>query len=207
MPTPSAPEGLTVSSFSSSEVVLDWTEETPSDTYNVYRSEAELGGFGEYVPINDDPINDPNWIDIEGEEGKTYIYRVTRIVGVDESGFSKGVSGCFVDASERINSYQEADLDAIFNGEQGIDATYTRFGFPPISIRIIYDNSTLQIQEVGGKSKTQKVQAEAKIRETLYASNKDILQISGITYKIKNTRPNHSVGINILEISKVGVNG
>lgn len=206
MPTPSAPIGLKISSSSASEVILDWNEVDSSDTYNVFRSEAGVGGFGEYLPLNGSPLTEPTFTDSEGDEGKTYLYRVTRIVGADESGYSSGVSACFVDAAERITSYSEGDLDTIFNGEQAKDASYTRFGFPPVSIRVIYDHGIFEADQVGGKSKTSKIQVEAKLSETLYAGNKDSIQIEGINFKVKEVRPNHSIGINVLALSKVAVN-
>lgn len=206
MPT-TPPSKLKVTSQSSASVGLSWTAPIGgADSYNLYRSKAELGGFGPYVLVNGAPIVGTTYSDITpSSSGNTYEYRVTAVVTGVESVFSNGVSGLFKTATSRFSPSFEADLAATFAPPFGQDAIYTEFGQPPKTIKVVPNGDDEDFSAQGGTAMTNKLNAWTRTSDTPNASNKDTLELAGVVYSVIEPTPNFTTGITVLGLSLKGV--
>jgi len=90
-PPPAAPTGLTATAVSSSQINLDWADNSESDLshYNVYRS-TTTGSYGEQIASN---VTTSSYSDSELAAGTTYYYVVTAVdTATKESDYSEEAS-------------------------------------------------------------------------------------------------------------------
>ena len=189
---PLAPAGLKVSSFSASQVILTWNT-VAGGTYNLYRSQAVVGGFGAPVLVNASPLSPATFTDATSNghnpptAGATYLYWVTAIVSTVESAYSTSVSGTLIAPAVRVTAFREQDLDPIFNGPQGNDVTYVRYGYSPVADRALWDRPPGEFG-TAIKGTNQKPEIRVRSYKVPYITRKDQFYISGIVFYVTNVQ-------------------
>jgi hypothetical protein len=197
-----APTSLTVTSASATAVALAWAAPSgpaPSG-YTVYRQQAlAAGAWGQPVSIGT-PAG-LTFTDTTGAAGSTYLYQVSATTGGIESPASNGAAACFVAPAVTVPPVFASQLNAFFTGPFAQAATYTRFGFAPVTIQVIYNAMNQELAEKGNTANSSRPTATAKTSDVAYVSKKDTLAISGVTYYIRNVG-HDGEGMTVLTLSK-----
>lgn len=79
---PSSPTGLAAVQNGTSAISLSWYADDEADSYNIYRSVSENGGF---VKMNSGAVTSASYIDTGLTDGTTYYYRVTAVNAAGDS--------------------------------------------------------------------------------------------------------------------------
>jgi hypothetical protein len=96
-----------------------------------------------------------------------------------------------------------SDLDTVFNTDELAEtATYTRSGFPPTFIPVIFENEFSVTNEIGETGMgVSAPQAHCKTVDVANASRGDTLVVGGTTYYVQEVRPN-GTGVTTLILSR-----
>jgi hypothetical protein len=90
-PTLIAPDNLTVTPASSSQINLSWTDQSTNETG--FQVERKTGAGGTYAQIATAAANTTTYSDNGLAEGTTYFYRVRAVNATDNSAYSNEASG------------------------------------------------------------------------------------------------------------------
>jgi hypothetical protein len=90
-PTLMAPDNLTVTPASSSQINLSWTDQSTNETG--FQVERKTGAGGTYAQIATAAANTTTYSDSGLAEGTTYVYRVRAVNSIDNSAYSNEASG------------------------------------------------------------------------------------------------------------------
>jgi Fibronectin type III domain len=90
-PTLIAPDNLTVTPASSSQINLSWTDQSTNETG--FQVERKTGAGGTYGQIATAAANTTTYSDNGLAEGTTYVYRVRAVNATDNSAYSNEASG------------------------------------------------------------------------------------------------------------------
>jgi hypothetical protein len=207
---PDAPSDLTVSSFSATAVALSWSAVVGADSYNVYRAQAQVGGgWSAFVKINDAPVAATTYTDNaanstpDPEANAAYAYYVTTVDGGDESVGGNVVAASFVAEAARVGGDFESDIQSMLEFDPlAKEASYTRFGHAPATIKGWFDNSTENSKDRGGHEVSNSgPQFTCATSDTEYASTQDSLVLAGLTYYVTGVEPD-GAGLTVLRLSK-----
>jgi hypothetical protein len=186
-----------VTSQSATAVVLSWTAPSPAPgTYGVLRAAASgNGSWGAFSQVGSPATT--SFTDNTGTAGQTYLYQVTNPLDASNS---NPVAGSFVTAAAVVSGVVTNQLAAFFTGPFVKTASYTRFGYAPVNIPVIYaeDNKSLSAHNQDMNSSYPEV--ICKTSDVPYATNKDLLVLEGVTYYVRNVGPD-GTGLTVLTLS------
>lgn len=211
MPILSAPTSLSVSSSSASAVALGWTAVAGAASYDVYRAGASAAGvWGAFTKINDSAVATNAYTDNAANStpdpsaGTSYAYYVVAVNVSGSSQASNIVNATFQAAAARpaLPFAGGEDLDVFFNTDEFAQgAIYTRYGYAPTTIRVIFDRTTADSEGQGMSIENNQPSVLTKSSNVLYASNRDTLALNGITFKVVD-KDEDGTGLATLRISK-----
>jgi fibronectin type 3 domain-containing protein len=208
MPVPAAPAGLSVSSFSASAVGLAWTAVAGADSYNVYRATATTGGWGAFAKVNAAAVMTNAYTDNAANStpdptaGASYLYYVTAVDGADEGPGGNVVAASFIAAVTRVPGDFEDDIQTLLESDElAEEATYTRYGHAPATIKGWFDDESADNKGTRGEVQNSEPQFTCATADVEYAGTRDTLVVSGITYYVTAVQPD-GTGLTVLKLSR-----
>jgi hypothetical protein len=102
-----------------------------------------------------------------------------------ESPVSNPVAASFVAAVAPVPPVFAAQLNTFFSTAFAQTATYTRNGYAPVSIPVIFNAVNQDITAHGISANSNRPTALCRTSDVAYATNKDSLVISGLTFYVK----------------------